>query len=96
MSNSKVALIGLLFVILVFVDLGGLDPSLVAEDGVMPKDKFGLTLNFDFESGTLDGWTIEGDAFAGQPIHGDTVNQRRDNMQSRHQGKKVAGRQQRG
>ena len=37
-----------------------------------------------FESGTLRGWTAEGDAFAGQPIRGDTV-------KTRTQGKMTSG-----
>jgi putative membrane-bound dehydrogenase-like protein len=31
---------------------------------------------FDFESGDLRGWTLEGEAFVGQPVRGDTVKTR--------------------
>ncbi len=39
----------------------------------------------DFESGELRGWTIEGDAFVGQPVRGDTV-AARGREASRHAG----------
>ena len=39
--------------------------------GVLPKGKDGRSLNLDFEKGTLDDWTAEGKAFAGQPIAGE-------------------------
>ncbi len=45
------------------------------------------TLNLDLELGTLDHWTVEGEAFAGQPIEGDTVAPRRSDSGSRHEGK---------
>ncbi|MEZ6045226.1 MAG: hypothetical protein R3C11_06510 [Planctomycetaceae bacterium] len=54
--------------------------------GTLPKDKNGKVLNLDFETGTLEDWETEGDAFAGQPIKGDTVNPRRPESKSRHQG----------
>ena len=40
----------------------------------------------DFETGTLQDWTAQGDAFTGQPIEGDTVFKRRGDMKSQHQG----------
>src|SRR5207247_6972337 len=43
--------------------------------------------NLDFETGTLKDWTAEGDAFAGQPVEGDTVSRRRGDMKSQHQGR---------
>ncbi|MFO0866949.1 MAG: hypothetical protein U0744_20295 [Gemmataceae bacterium] len=46
----------------------------------------GKPLNLDFETGTLQDWKAEGDAFLDQPIKGDTVKVRRGDMQSRHQG----------
>lgn len=42
-----------------------------AQDGVAPADDSGRTLNLDFETGTLADWTVEGDAFEGQPANGD-------------------------
>ncbi|MGH7134208.1 MAG: PVC-type heme-binding CxxCH protein, partial [Pirellulales bacterium] len=42
---------------------------------------------FDFESGSLVDWQAEGEAFAGQPIEGDTVFARRKDMHSRHRGR---------
>ena len=54
--------------------------------GVLPLGTDGKPLNLDFETGTLKDWTAEGDAFKGQPIRGDTVAKRRDDMKSGHQG----------
>ena len=56
--------------------------SVAADDpgafgGTLPTDAKGIPLNLDFETGTLKDWTAEGDAFAGQPIKGDTVAPRR-------------------
>src|SRR5438105_15761958 len=55
-------------------------------EGVLPVGADGKPLNLDFETGTLKDWTATGDAFAGQPIKGDTVSPRRADMRSRHQG----------
>lgn len=55
--------------------------------GVVPTDAEGRPLNLGFESGTLDDWTAEGDAFADQPIEGDTVAARRSDMASNHEGR---------
>src|SRR6266849_9200639 len=55
-------------------------------EGVLPTGADGKPLNFDFETGTLKDWTAEGDAFIGQPIKGDTVYPRRNDMRSQHQG----------
>jgi len=57
-----------------------------APQGVLPVGANGKPLNLDFETGTLQDWHAEGDAFAGQPIKGDTVWARRSDMHSRHQG----------
>lgn len=46
----------------------------------------GKPLNLDFETGTLQDWTAEGNAFAGQPIKGDTVKPRKPGEQSAHVG----------
>src|SRR4051812_14648378 len=54
--------------------------------GVLPVGADGKPLNLDFETGDLKDWTLEGEAFKGQPIKGDTVKSRRGDMQSRHQG----------
>jgi putative membrane-bound dehydrogenase-like protein len=61
------------------------DPK-VNDVGVLPLGADGKPLNFDFETGTLKDWTAEGDAFKDQPVKGDTVNSRRSDMHSRHQG----------
>jgi putative membrane-bound dehydrogenase-like protein len=42
----------------------------VLAEGVLPE-KEGRSLNLNFETGTLDDWTVTGDAFEGQPIQGD-------------------------
>jgi putative membrane-bound dehydrogenase-like protein len=55
-------------------------------EGVLPIGADGKPLNLDFETGTLKDWTAEGDAFAGQPIRGDTVLPRRSDNKSQHQG----------
>jgi putative membrane-bound dehydrogenase-like protein len=56
-------------------------------DGILPKSADGRSLNFDFETGDLRDWKVEGAAFADQPIEGDTVSPRRGDMASQHQGK---------
>ncbi len=57
-----------------------------ASEGVLPLGADGKPLNLDFETGTLKDWTLEGDAFKGQPIKGDTVFPRRNDNRSQHQG----------
>ncbi|TWU09858.1 glycoside hydrolase family 32 protein [Allorhodopirellula heiligendammensis] len=52
--------------------------SLVGEELLFP--------NSDFESGTLQGWTAQGDAFTNQPTEGDNP-QARNRESSLHQGK---------
>lgn len=54
--------------------------------GMLPLGDDGKPLNLDFETGTLKDWTAQGDAFASQPIKGDTVSKRRSDMKSNHQG----------
>jgi putative membrane-bound dehydrogenase-like protein len=63
-------------------------PAVVAlpRSGTVPTDAKGAPLNLDFESGTLANWKAEGDAFARQPVKGDTVHARRDDMRSDHAG----------
>ncbi|MBX3413080.1 MAG: DUF1080 domain-containing protein [Pirellulales bacterium] len=55
-------------------------------EGIAPIDDDGKRLNLDFESGTLEGWVAQGDAFKGQPVRGDTVHARRGDSHSRHEG----------
>lgn len=55
-------------------------------EGVRPVNAQGQPLNLDFETGDLRDWTMEGEAFRGQPIRGDTVAKRRGDMKSEHQG----------
>lgn len=54
--------------------------------GDVPKDSEGRELNLGFESGTLDDWTASGNAFDGQPVRGDVVATRRNDMRSDHDG----------
>ncbi|MSU59454.1 MAG: DUF1080 domain-containing protein [Pedosphaera sp.] len=63
-----------------------LTQTLSAADGVLPRGKDGKPLNFDFETGTLQDWSVEGDACDGQPVHGDKVAARRTDMKSNHAG----------
>src|SRR5882762_8452702 len=60
--------------------------SAAALPGIKPVGKDGQPLNLDFEDGTLKDWTASGNAFEGQPIKGDTVFPRRNDMRSNHQG----------
>lgn len=55
-------------------------------DGIKPVSLDGKPLNLDFETGTLQDWVAEGDAFGEQPIKGDTVAARRNDMFSEHAG----------
>ncbi|MCA9191962.1 MAG: DUF1080 domain-containing protein [Planctomycetales bacterium] len=56
------------------------------DDGIRPRSADGAVVNLDFETGTLDDWVATGQAFADQPIKGDTVAARRSDMRSAHQG----------
>lgn len=56
------------------------------DDGIKPTDASGRVLNMDFETGTLADWTAVGEAFVGQPIKGDVVAVRRNDMRSGHRG----------
>lgn len=53
--------------------------------GVLPEVN-GRPLNLNFETGTLEDWTVWGDAFLDQPVKGDAIAARRKNSQSNHQG----------
>ena len=55
------------------------------KEGVRPVGADGKPLNLDLETGNLKDWTADGEAFAGQPIKGDTVAKRRGDMRSQHQ-----------
>jgi putative membrane-bound dehydrogenase-like protein len=65
--------------------LVAMTPALRSDDGVLPTGRDGRPLNLDFETGDLRDWTTGGEAFAGQPVRGDTVAVRRRGA-SRHQG----------
>ncbi len=67
------------------------DPPSQLPAGIRPIDKEGKPLNLGFEDGTIHDWTPEGDAFQGQPIHGDVVHARRGDMSSRHEGEYWVG-----
>jgi hypothetical protein len=62
-------------------------PGPETPEGVLPLGADGQPLNLDFETGTLKDWAATGNAFRGQPTDGDTVNRRRGNLHSRHQGR---------
>ena len=55
-------------------------------DGIAPVGADGKPLNLDFETGTLKDWTFTGAAFENQPVKGDTVSTRRNDMRSDHKG----------
>jgi putative membrane-bound dehydrogenase-like protein len=79
-----VARIALVLVLSLGLTAAGAEPG---DEGVLPVGADGKPLNLDFETGTLKDWTAEGEAFAGQPIEGDTVFPRRQDMKSQHQGR---------
>ncbi len=66
---------------------------LLADDSVgqLPRAADGRALNLDLETGDLTDWTAQGDAFAGQPISGDTVAARRPDANSQHDGRYWVG-----
>ncbi len=68
------------------LSLALLAPSAEPNAGIRPVGADGKPLNLDFETGTLQDWTADGDAFQGQPVKGDTVKPRRGDMSSKHQG----------
>jgi putative membrane-bound dehydrogenase-like protein len=78
--NVCAAVAGFLFPVLVC----GADAKV--PEGVLPVGADGRPLNLDFETGDLKDWTATGDAFAKQPIKGDTVAPRRSDMKSQNQG----------
>src|SRR5579884_2463449 len=76
----------LLLLVLPLTLVRAAEPAPTPPEGVLPKGADGKPLNLDFETGTLKDWTADGEAFQGQPIKGDTVAKRRNDMHSRHQG----------
>jgi putative membrane-bound dehydrogenase-like protein len=79
-------LMGLAACGLVFASSSAAASVPLADEGVLPM-KDGRPLNFDFETGDLRDWTVEGEAFLKQPIEGDVVVKRRSDNKSNHQGK---------
>ncbi|MEA3211404.1 MAG: hypothetical protein QOE70_4461 [Chthoniobacter sp.] len=65
-------------------ETGGLLPADVVS--IKPLGADGKPLNLGFESGTLDDWKAEGNAWEGQPIKGDTVHARKPAESSNHTG----------
>ncbi len=63
-----------------------IEPAAQSTAGSLPVGKDGKPLNLDFETGSLKDWTATGEAFARQPIKGDTVAPRRADMKSDHAG----------
>src|SRR5437868_1990967 len=61
-------------------------PPVDRAGALLPVGADGKVLNLDFEKGTLEDWTAEGEAFKGQPIKGDAIAKRRSDMKSGHQG----------
>src|SRR5262245_34361121 len=66
------------------------DPHPGRSGGELPIGPDGEPLNTDFESGDLRGWSVEGDAFVGQPVRGDSP-ARRQRESSLHQGESWIG-----
>jgi putative membrane-bound dehydrogenase-like protein len=66
--------------------VGAAQPPATPPEGVLPVGADSKPLNLDFETGTLKDWKAEGEAFAKQPIKGDTVAKRHGDMKSQHQG----------
>ena len=80
-----------------FIRLKGAGETFQQPDvGIKPTTSDGRVLNLDFETGTLEDWTATGNAFAGQPIKGDTVAKRRPDMRSAHVGDYWIGGHERG
>ena len=61
-----------LFLACSFPSARGQTPGAISDPGILPKAADGRMLNLDFETGTLQDWTAQGDAFWTAP-EGDTV-----------------------
>lgn len=70
-------------------------PKFADAAGIKPMGDDRKPLNLDFETGTLIGWKVEGDAWEKQPVEGDTVAVRKRGN-SRHEGKFWLGGYERG
>ena len=55
---------------------------LAKRGGISPEGR-----NLGFEEGTLRGWKVEGEAWKGNPVEGDTVTPRRPGQASQHAGR---------
>lgn len=73
------------YVLVVFVAALRSPTAPAAQPGALPRTAEGRELNLDFETGTLADWKATGEAFAQQPIEGDTV-VARNRGNSRHHG----------
>ncbi len=61
-------------------------PAELSGGGITPLSHDGESLNLDFETGDLSGWTLTGDAFQGQPIRNDGISRRWPQQKSNKQG----------
>src|SRR5690606_26520242 len=86
---SRFSLSRLLLLLLIATNSAGVRGEEV--DGIAPRDRDGRRLNLDFEFGTLDDWTATGNAFDRQPIWGDTVRRRRQDMRAQLEGERWVG-----
>src|SRR6476619_4782902 len=78
------------FSVLLALALSAASARAAEPDGVageLPRGIDGQPLNLDFERGTLEHWVASGEAFAGQPVEGDTVTARGRGMKSDHAGR---------
>src|SRR5260370_15673387 len=89
---SLLALFAVLLFLPAFADEPKVPPT--PKEGVLPVGADGKPLNLDFETGTLKDWTADGDAFKGQPIKGDTIAKRRNDMESHDQDDDCTGTEQ--
>ena len=55
--------------------------------GVKAQTQGRKRATLDFETGTLAGWTLEGEAFRRQPVDGDTISRRIPGQSSQHEGR---------
>ncbi len=77
----------LVLIALLFPQIVGAADAKPDSAGELPRGLDGEPLNLDFERGTLENWTAAGEAFARQPVKGDTVTARGRGMKSEHAGK---------